>query len=36
VGKTKTEPTEIKAGKPYEDEEIKELINNSLTNLSIS
>ena len=36
IGKTKAEPTEIKAGRPYEDEEINEMINNSLANLSLS
>jgi len=36
VGKTKTEPSEIKAGEPYEDEEIKKIFNNSFANLSVS
>jgi hypothetical protein len=35
VGKTKTEATEIKAGEPFEDEEINEMINDSLANLRI-
>ena len=34
--KTKKEPTEIKAGEPYKDKEIKEMITNSLANISIS
>jgi len=34
--KNKTEPTEVGAGKPYKDEEIKEIFNNSFANLSVS
>ena len=34
--KTKSKPSEIKAGETYDDDEIEEMINNSLTNLSTS
>jgi recombination DNA repair RAD52 pathway protein len=36
TSKSKSKPSEIKGGNTYEDEEIKEMINNSLVNLSTS